>query len=185
MLIEIDQLHKRLLFPIGILALRAGEQSHFEQYLEVQIASQRIPARIHVPSNFSRKSQAVLLKPELSEAYLVFDSDVKRALRDFLSNARHPNEPTESPWLHDNEGENQGTSNSWVNVRFDINGAHVSLANLIDAESREKIKERTPTSHVHEDIQTVGGRFTYEFHSKFNRDYVFLDLFIPFVHIRM
>lgn len=181
-----DKLHAGLFAPIGIQSMKQGRPTEFLQEIKKLRAEfdsdddsgKRVIKWSEPGQNESKVLVSKIKKAEINEAFVVWDAEIKEAVQDMLSNARHsPAIEIKDPW--DKKGNNDVTAHCWCRISMSPNMVHIEMKNKSE-KKKEQFEEDVRRSHGYHVIRETGGEVSY---NETPRDGLLLTtVSLPFAH---
>jgi hypothetical protein len=124
------RLHDGVFTPIGLAAMRSEGANHGPALLgrlaSLNSGGMDQSVRWVTPSPYDVATQvAALHKPELVEAWVVWDAALVEAMKDILTNVKHADQKTSNPWNEDDSDE----ARIWGRVVVEQNLVAIELCN--------------------------------------------------------
>jgi hypothetical protein len=160
---EGEKLHSGLFAPLGIKEMKNGQPTlFFEQQLkqlktEFVVGASNKNVQWHNQTQHAQKIMVLAIKkPEMEEGYVVWDSEIKEAVQDILSNVSKAETDIPNPWVKN------GTlkASLWWCVQMDDLAVHIHMKNKSELKGEEVMK-KTAHSHSHHIIHEIGGNVDY------------------------
>ena len=180
---EGDKLHNGLFFSLQVQKLKNGFPDVITEFFESLMESIHTEEKVikwHLPGRDETclLAQDFLEKNNVFEAYIVWDSEIQKAVLDVLSNVRHVdvNEMINNPWGNNKDIEVK--AHLWCKIEMNQSWFNLVMQN----KSKHKHKEidlRTSYAHSHHILKEIGGNVKY---NDKNDGIVETFLSIPYAH---
>lgn len=111
----------------------------------------------HIPGlNESKALGAAIKKPEIAEAFVVWDAEIKEALQDIISNVRHVTAgKMNDPW-----GAMSESAHLWCRINMDEFSFNIEMKNKSDQKA-PFVTRQVEGRHSHHVIREIGGDVKY------------------------
>lgn len=158
-----DKLHFSLFVPLGIHNMEKGHAPPFLDQLKqfhcefpAKSGEKKI-ACWHVPGlNESKELRATIKKPEIEEAFVVWDAEIREALQDIISNVRHATAGNIlDPW-----GKKTESANQWCRINMNEFSFQIEMINKSDKNALTVMRE-VEGRHSHHVLGEIGGCVKY------------------------
>lgn len=116
----------------------------------------------------------LLEKSDIEEVFIVWDEEIKEAVRDVFSNVRRIAEKIVNPWKSTNDDK----AHLWYRIQLSKLTAKIEMKNKT-TNTAEFIENETKDSHSHYIIKDIGGSINY---SKDNDSLLLTVISLPYAH---
>lgn len=179
---EATDLFHALFMPVGIARMKEGSAStllaELQDTAKVAQKNDKIITCVETSGYYNECAVLELKKAQMDEAYIVWDSDLRYALDEILSNVKHTEGPMTCPkdWHHKHV---QATADQWMHLK--IEEQHLVL-NLRQRDSGEqlasKVEQKMKGKGCWKAFTQIGGSVTFES----VEGYLQTSIRIPYAH---